>query len=135
MKRILFFTVALAVAFVCRPNTLSAQLGGCSANCAAIRDQAGNVVGFGCINAPGANTSCIATALRCSTQECKNVLLTDAQGQLLALADTCQDELVIRPVPTVSVVPRVAAISLQPAHSSVKAAAEAFLPSMPVGSF
>lgn len=100
--RLIFLLVAMAAA-IWQPGTLSAQPGGCSANCMMIRDPEGNRIGYGCVEVQGTNTSCIATSLRCSTQECKNVLLTDAQGRLLALADTCQDQIVIRAVPEVSV--------------------------------
>jgi hypothetical protein len=93
MKRMLAVMALALVPVLAQPPRLQGQ---CNEACVRIEMPEGR--GYGCIAMNDTGTACIARSTGCTVKLCYNAMVTDPSGQMLAVADVCQDEVTVRPV-------------------------------------
>lgn len=94
MRRLLLLLCLVFAAAATHPAKAASQ---CHQDCVTLYTSTGQVAGHGCVWNMDMFTTCIATAVRCFTNDCHNALVTDANGAVLAEADICHDKVTLKP--------------------------------------
>jgi hypothetical protein len=108
MKRMLGLAATLACLSWIGAADAAAQ---CGEQCTPIVNDALEVIGYGCAFAPDFQTTCTATAFRCTSNSCGAVgLIVDMKGTALASAQMCDGK--VRGLARIRVVPATAAAAV-----------------------